>query len=232
MTQLQSVFDELQTAAAGKNTAALFERLAEHFRSSGQYHELFDARLMQARHALGLPVIMTGSLDDLEEPQRTEMENAYIAACREVGQLFLDEQRVREAWMYLRPVGEKTEVAEALARIPRDTENFEQVIEVALYEGVSPRLGFEYVLAQYGTCNAITLYDSQMHGRPKADRADVAALLVQHLHGELLRNLRADIAQREGNEPAGESIRELVESRPALFENDNYHVDTTHLRRL
>ena len=69
---------------------------------------------------------------------------------------------------------------------------------MALYEGACPRLGFEYVLAHYGTCNAITLFDGQMHGRPKSDRQEVAALLINHLHGELLRNVKADIAVAKG----------------------------------
>ncbi len=113
------------------------------------------------------------------------MEDAYVAACREVGNLFLAAGRVREAWMYLRPTGDRQVVADALAALPRDAENYEEIIEVALYEGVCPRLGFQFVLEHYGTCNAITLYDGQMHGRPKADRQAVAALLIEHLHGEL-----------------------------------------------
>jgi len=229
MTQTQTTFDELAAVAESKGAAAVFSQLAEHLTRAGQYHELFDARLMEARHAQGLPVAHAGSLDDLPEPARTRMEDAYLAACRDVGNLLLAGGRVREAWMYLRPVGEKQQVAAALAAIDRDTENYEEIIEVALYEGVSPRLGFEYVLSRYGTCNAITLYDGQMHGRPKADRQQVAALLVQHLHDELTRNVRADIAQREGAEPREKTLAELVARRPWLFENDNYHVDTTHL---
>ncbi len=90
-------------------------------------------------------------------------------------------------------------------------------------------MGFQYVLEHYGTCNAITLYDGQMHGRPKADRQQVAGLLVEHLHGELLRNVQADIERHEGKAPAETTLAALVAQRPWLFENDNYHVDTTHL---
>ncbi|HVU90575.1 MAG TPA: hypothetical protein VHD36_24855 [Pirellulales bacterium] len=229
MTQTQTFFDDLRAAADQGGASAVFRRLAERLQEEQKYHELFDARLMEARHAHNLPLTLGGSLDDLPEPVRTKMEDAYVAACREVGNLFLASGRVREAWMYLRPTGDRQLVAEALAAIPRDTENYEEIIEVALYEGVCPRLGFQYVLEHYGTCNAITLYDGQMHGRPKADRQAVAALLVEHLHGELSRNVRADIARREGKEPAEPSLAALVAKRPWLFENDNYHVDTTHL---
>jgi len=228
MPDTQTLFDELQTVAA-KDGAAALARLAEHLKAEKQYHELFDARLLEARAALGLPVVLTGSLDDLPEPIRTKMEDAYLAACREVGGALLADERIREAWMYLRPVGEKAEVAQALAKLPRETENYEQIIEVALYEGVCPRLGFEYVLTHYGTCNAITLFDGQMHSRPLKDRQEVAALLVGHLHTELMRNLKGDIERREGTEPADTEIAPLVAARPEIFENDNYHIDTTHL---
>ncbi|HEY1601203.1 MAG TPA: hypothetical protein VGG64_16490 [Pirellulales bacterium] len=229
MAQTQTLFDELQSAADHEGIVGIFHRLTEHLRQQEQYHELFDARLMEARHTLGLSVIMTSSLDDLPEPVRTKMEDAYLAACREVGELLLSHGRVREAWMYLRPVGDRAAVARSLEQIPRDAENYEEIIEVALYEGACPRLGFEYVLAHYGTCNAITLFDGQMHNRPKSDRQEVAALLINHLHGELLRNVKADIARREGAEPEDTSLAALVANRPWLFENDNYHVDTTHL---
>jgi hypothetical protein len=49
------------------------------------------------------------------------------------------------------------------------------------------------------------------------------------LHKELLGNVRADIARREGSEPPEGPLTKLVAARPHLFENDNYHIDTTHL---
>ena len=250
MTPPPSVFDELQTVLAAQGAQAACSRLADYLRGEGLYQELFDARLMQARHQFGLPVIPQGTLDDLPEPVRTRMEEAYLEACREVGGLLLGAGRVREAWMYLRPVGEKAEVAKALEELcQRETPQtpgessepicadqiaaeqnvVEQIIEVALYEGVCPRLGFQMVLSHYGTCNAISLFDAQMHGRPRADQQEVADVLVRHLHEELTRSVRFDIARREGREPPVATLHDLVSGRPELFENDNYHVDTTHL---
>ncbi len=255
MTPSPTIFDELNTTLAAEGPDAAFARLANHLRGEAMYHELFDARLLEARHRLKLPLVAVGSLDDLSEPVRSSMEEAYLAACREVGGLLLEAGRVREAWMYLRPVGEKTEVAAALERLSAEhraressaaatggaadpvasemetaQQNLvEQIIEVALYEGVNPRLGFALVLENYGTCNAISLFDAQMHGRPLSDKQQVADLLVRHMYDELTRNVRADIARREGREPTAATLRDMVATRPVLFENDNYHVDTTHL---
>lgn len=224
-----TTFDELETEVAAQGVEAAVSRLAEHVRNAASYHELFDVRLMEARHRLGLPVILTQSLDDLDEPLRTRMEDAYLAACREVGGLLLHSGRVREAWMYLRPAGDKAEVAAALEKLAVDDHNREQIIEVALYEGVCPRLGFELVLAHYGTCNAISMFDAQMHHRSRAQRQEVAGLLVRHLHQELLRGLRAEISKKEGFEPPDNSIQAVLEGRTWLFDNDDYHIDTSHL---
>ena len=223
------VFEELTSEISRGGVEAALTRLSERLCEEQKYHDLFDARLMKAHYRLGLPIILTASLDDLPEPQRSQVENAYLEACREVGAMLLEKGRVREAWMYLRPVGDKPAVAAALRRIELTDENTQEIIDVALHEGVSPRYGFELVLKQYGTCNAITMFDSVMHGQPRPQREDVARLMVRHLHGELIRNLRAEVAKQEGAQPAEQTIRELVSDRDWLFDADNYHIDTSHL---
>jgi hypothetical protein len=225
----EAIYDELQSAFSSGGAEAAFERLTGQLRQEQRYHELFDARLMQSRWRLGLPVIQTSSLDELPEPTRTKVEDAYLEACREVGRLLLDQGRVREAWMYLRPVGEKQPVVEALEKIEPHEENVEELIEVALHQAVCPRLGFQLVLKNYGTCNAITMFDSHMYERPKAERQEVAALLIRHLHEELKDNLVAEITRQEGTPPREPTIEALVADRDWLFADGSYHIDTSHL---
>jgi hypothetical protein len=228
-SQAEQTFEKLAETAASQGMAATTHCLAEHFRSAEHYHELFDLRLLQARLDLGLPAILTKGLDDLEEPLRTRMEDRYIEACREVGHLLLADGRVREAWMYLRPVGDRAAVAAALEKLTPQEDNSEQIVEVALYEGVHPRLGFELVLKNFGLCNAITTFDAQMHQRPKAERQEVAALLVRQIHGDLLRSLKDDIAKKQGKPPQETTIDALVADRDWLFAENEYHIDTSHL---
>lgn len=222
-------FDELERTMNAGGPLAATESLAAHLRQAEQYHELFDLRLLEARLRLGLPAILTQSLDELEEPLRQRMEDEYLKACREVGYLLLADGRVREAWMYLRPLGEKAELAAELEKLSVDDENAEQVIEVALYEGVCPRLGFELVLKNYGVCNAISMFDAQMHNRPRRERQEVAALLVRRLHGDLDRSLREEITRKQGSAPTEPTIAGLVAERDWLFDNNDYHIDTSHL---
>lgn len=225
----QQAFDSVTSAASEQGMTAATERLAEYFRSAEQYHELFDLRLLQARLDLGLPAILTKGLDDLDEPLRTRMEDRYLDACREVGHLLLAEGRVREAWMYLRPVGDRAAVAEALEKLIPQEDNVEQIVEVALYEGVHPRLGFELVLKNFGLCNAITTYDAQMQQRPRAERQEVAALLVRQIHGDLLHTLTDYLAKKQGKTPQETTIAALVADRDWMFDDNEYHIDTSHL---
>jgi hypothetical protein len=228
MAMTDTTFDELLTQAQTEGVGAALESLAQQMRGEHKAHELFDLRLMQARHELKLPIIAPQALDELPEPLRNKMEESYLAACREVGHLLLAEGRLREAWMYLRPIGDKEEVAAAVAALPAE-EHYEAIIEIALHEGVAPALGFQLVLEHYGICNAISLFDSDMQGRPRAQRQLAAALIVRHLHRDLLAALVNDITQQQGKPPTESTIAGLVADRDWLFANDNYHVDTTHL---
>src|SRR5262245_23016584 len=112
-----TTFEELDAQLAAGGPDAVLNRLVENLRSEKKFHELFDARLMQSRRQLGLPAVLTTSIDELPEPTRTKVEDAYLDACREVGGLLLKEGQLREAWMYLRPTGDKSAVAAALAAL-------------------------------------------------------------------------------------------------------------------
>ncbi len=222
-------FDELRSAVAAGGIAHTLERLVDLLREQRRYHELFDALLMRGRQRLGLPIILAGSLDDLEEPIRTQVEQAYLTACREVGLALAEAGQLREAWMYLRPLADNALVAGVLERIEPNDDNLQDLIEIAVQEGVSVPLGYRLVLERYGTCNAITMFDGVIAGRPRSDQQAAAGLLVQHLHRELMANVRADIKRQEGAEPAEQTLAELAADRDWLFGEHSYHVDTTHL---
>jgi hypothetical protein len=207
----------------------VFDKLAESLRVEHRYHELFELRLMQSRHRLSLPLGEAPPLDDLPEPVRTETEEAYMDACREVGQQLLAEGEFRQAWTYLRPIGEKQPVAEALARAKPTDDSLEELVEIALHEGVAPDLGFDLVLRHYGTCNAITLFESVMPALAIAHQRSAAERLVLHLHAEVLENVLAHIEQREKKKPGRATLAKLIEKRAWLFDDESYHIDISHL---
>ncbi|MDA8746158.1 hypothetical protein N9N28_16150 [Rubripirellula amarantea] len=208
----------------------LFDRLTHELAAAGRWHELFEARLIEARARLGLSLAESPPLDELPEPARTTLENDYTTACREVGGLLLDAGRLGEAWRYLRPAGEKRMLQAALASIVPNDENIENLIELALYEGIDTERGYGWMLGHFGTCNAITTLEGLAPQLPLSDLVACAAVLVRHVDRELRENLRAHIAQTEGTTPATTAtVLELMEGRDWLFDAQASHVDASHL---
>jgi len=222
----KSLFNGLESETTSD---AILEQLANHLCQEQRFAELFESRLMQSRHRLGLPLDERPALDDLDEPIRTEIEEAYIDACREVGRLLLAHNELRQAWTYLRPIGDKQMVADAVALAEPTDDTLDELVEIALHEGVAPDRGFELVLQHYGTCNAITTFESVMPSLAIEHQRAAAERLVRHLHAEVLENVRAHIEQHERNRPDGNQLTDLLQRRGWLFENDGYHVDLSHL---
>ena len=228
-TMTTSDFDQLQSALASGGAEAALAQTADLLRGQKKYHELFEVLKMQVRRRIGLPILYSDSGDSLSESQRTSLEEGLVAACREVGTLLLKGGQVREGWMYLRPVGDKAEALRLLSAIDPSEENTEDLIEVCLHEGIDVGRGFGLVLASYGTCSSITTYDSSVARRPRAEQAPAARQLLQRVHADLVGSVKHDIARQEGSQPQEKTLHELVMDRDWLFQDNSYHIDTTHL---
>ncbi|MEX2175087.1 MAG: hypothetical protein WD872_12050 [Pirellulaceae bacterium] len=224
-----SDFDQLQSAHAAGGADAALAQAATLLGEQQKYHELFEVLKMQLRRKLGLPLLYGDAGDDLSEARRTQLEEGLIDACRTVGNLLLREGKIREGWMYLRPVGEKAEAAKLLAAIEPTEENTEELIEVCLHEGIDIGRGFGLVLSSYGTCSSITTYDNSVARRPRLEQQPAARQLLHRVHADLVASVKLDIARQEGSQPAQATLQELLHDRDWLFQENAYHLDTTHL---
>jgi len=222
-------FDQLQAALAGGGAEAALAQAAELLRQEKKHHELFEVLKMQLRRKLGLPILAGESADGLSEEQRTKLEDGLIEACREVGTALLKQGQIREGWMYLRPVGDRAEAAKLLGGIEAGDENYEDLIDVCLHEGVDIGRGYGLVLERFGTCNAITQYDSTIVRRPRAEQVPAARRLLAQVHADLVASVTADIARQEGKPPNEKTLSGLLADREWLFQDNSYHLDTTHL---
>jgi hypothetical protein len=127
-------------------------------------------------------------------------------------------------------IGEPGPVADALETFQLgEGDESQQVIEVAFHQGVHPRRGFDWLLERYGICSAITTVSSHDFSQMPEARTYCIGKLVRALHAELLERLKADIAQREGKAPEGDSVAGLLAGRGELFADEFYHVDVSHL---
>ncbi len=229
MESTTQIFDELQRVTEQSGHAAVVERLITYLESQGRFHELFEALKMRLRLQLGLAPTQADRNEKLPEAVEMKLEHGLIDNCRRVGEGFLKQGKVREGWMYMRPVGDREAAAAALRQIPDTDDNVDELLEVLLHEGVDVQRGYQLALDRLGTCNSITLFESALAARPRADQQVAASLLVRHVHGELLANVRRDIASREGKEPAETTVEELLRKRPELMRDGSYHLDTSHL---
>ncbi len=234
---MNDIFDTL-AADATRDTTEMFRTLAESLRERRRWHALFDLRLLEARAALGLPI--SGELSAIAPAHRDALDERSLAACREVGWPLLDDGAVAAGWMYLRAAAEPEAVARKLrelaARLPADDEVSEtrsqEIVHVALWEGIDPALGLDVVLASQGTCNAITAYEQAVARLPAARQQSAAALLVDHLHGEVMANLRTDL-DRRGFLPAAaqpSTIPDLLQAAGGLTDDPSVHIDVSHLQ--
>lgn len=234
---MTDLFDTLATVAT-RDTAEMFRTLADSLRERRRWHALFDLRLLEARATFGLP--LTGDLGAVDAVTREHLDERSLAACREVGWPLLEEGSVAAGWMYLRAAAEPTEVAAKLrdlaTRLPADDEAAEarrqEILHVALWEGIDPALGLELMLESQGTCNAITAYEQAVSRLPATRQQAAAAVLVSHLHREVRENLSADLERRGLGKPAEAppSIVELLEAAGGLTNDPSVHVDVSHLQ--
>jgi hypothetical protein len=223
-------FDELERALAADGADAAVSRLCERLRENKDYASLFYALLMRKRNQLGVSPVPTGPVADLPDATHAEYEEAIRQAGRLVGDLYLQEGQLAQAWAYFRMLNEPEEVRRVLdAYEPKEDEDVQTLVQIAFYEGVHPRKGFDWILQRFGLCNAITTLSSQELAHPPEARQYCLQALVRALYAELRERLAAEIERHDGKPPAESSIRELIAGRNWLFGDDFYHIDLSHL---
>ena len=207
----------------------MLEQMVRHFRGTRQPVELFESMKMQTRNRVGLPLI--AGEEEVTRPDDVErqLEQGLLDACREAGTMLLEEGKVREGWMYLRPTGDLELARRLIAAVEVNDDNYDDMIQILLHEGIDVGRGFQAVLDHQGTCNSITIYEQAIVNRNKRDRRAAAARLLDHLYDELVELVRGDIVRREAPAKPEESLAEMIETRRWILGEGGYHLDTTHL---
>ncbi len=237
---MSDLFADLQATLNEQGAEAAISQLCEQLKAQKEYDQLFDARLLAIRHRYGIPLIPNSSDSDwLKDEDVTGYEDDVHAACREVGALYLEEGQFAKAWVYYRMIDEPEPVAKALDQyqLDEEEEDIEDLIQVALTEGVLPKKGFDWILDRFGLCSAITTLGSQQIPGGEDVRAYCIGQAALALYEELRERLQYDIEEQEGKPPAEAEIapntpgviRKLMEGRDYLFGEHSYHVDLSHL---
>ncbi|MEI7684484.1 MAG: hypothetical protein WCL32_05615 [Planctomycetota bacterium] len=222
--------DALQTTFKTKGPAAMIDRLLADLKAAKDYQSLFYALLMKKRHELGVSPIATGNNNDIPADKVDAFENGIRDASRSIGQLYLAENNLPQAWAYFRMIGETEPIKNALENVTlAPDEDPQPLIGIAFYEGVLPTKGFDWILSRYGTCNAITTVSSSEMPFPPEVKQYCVRRLIQTLHNDLIERLSAEIERKQGFPPTAKTVEELIQGRDWLFEEESYHIDLSHL---
>lgn len=226
-----TIFDELQNRLREKGVDAAIDRLCAELREQKDYHNLFYAMLMKKRCDLGVTPVPTSPALKLPKEVHTEYEEAIRVAGRTVGELFLKDGNIPQAFPYFNMIHERDQIIAALDNFsPGESQDCDALVNIAYHQGVHPRKGFDIILDRFGLCSAITTLGGN-HFPHGADIRDYCIKrVVRALYDELRSRLSAEIQAHESvAPPAATSVVELIKGRPWLFGEDYYHVDTSHL---
>ena len=219
-------FEELDTLFKHGPASGL-QGLLLKLESGGDHHALFRARLLEKRRALNLPLLNPGDLKAAPPEAKKEYEDYVEAVCREIGSKYLAEGNLTQAWRYFRTIGDNQPIREALEKLDPKSAT-DEVLEIALGQGVHPVRGFEIVLERDGLCRAVSTFDTEFSSSLDEKRA-AAALLVRAIYRELVLNTRKQIYERFNEYPPETDLVDLFQHRPWMFEDGNYHADPSHL---
>jgi hypothetical protein len=221
----QDLFDLLEQTAAAEGPGAGLELLIRKLREEKRYQHIFEVRLLQKRHALGLPLIFSGSIADLPPEQRDEYQAAVTDAAREAGTSYLADGDIVRAWPYFRAIGDPAPIAAAIEHV-HSSEEAERVLAIALVDGVSLRKGFELLLEHRGICQGV---DFVINCQDRTNRVMYLQILVRVFHGQLLAHLKEAVTVVESETPATQRVRELIAGRNWLFEGGRLYIENSHL---
>lgn len=227
-----SSFDLLEQIAAKEDGAKVLDQLVAEVERLGDFHKLFDAKMLRKKYELGLPLSRPSSLQDVPEEHRKDVEATYVATAREVGEKFIGQGDLASAWMYLQVIREPAKLAAALDELPDnidDYERMEEILQLAMYQGINPPKGVKIMLNGHGTCSTITALDQALPQMSQQHRNECAKIMVRSLYNDLLEAVRRHVEQKVPLLEPGASLKSLITGRDWIFEGGNYHVDVSHL---
>src|SRR6202521_6106511 len=208
----QELFERLEQTLRAEGQQAGFDLLIGTLLEQKNYPLLFEARLMPLRHALGLPLIFSGTIADLPPEHQPAYEAALVEAARETGGLFLADGDLGRAWPYFRAIGEPGPIAAAIDKV-ESADRLESVLQIALQEGVNPRRGFELLLEHRAISQAI---DFAGRYPDRTRRIEFLQTLVRALYRDLAHHLTEAITEVEGQPPNTGQVAALIAGRDWL----------------
>jgi hypothetical protein len=243
MSAIERFEAELNTCAGSPGDAGTFsssqvlDAVESTLLTQKDYHRLFDAKLMRVRHQLRIPVTQPTSLKDIPAEHEVPFREAYTNAAREIGQLFLNDGQLADAWAYFRTINETAPVRDAISQRVAEIGSepgpqLDELLNLALYEGAHVVEGLKLLLKSHGICNTVTAMGQLLAQMTQDERRQAAAVMVRTIYSDLQHNVRRDVERRQPALKPGLSLGELIRGREFLFAEGAYHVDVSHLHSI
>src|ERR1051325_1043860 len=152
------LFEQLEQTLKQAGPIAAIDKLCDELKARKDYAGLFYALLMKKRFELGVSPIATGSNQDLPAPVHRAFEEGIAEAARTVGNLYLQEGQIPQAWGYFRMLGETRPVAAALEKLQLDDAmDAQSILDIAFHQGVARIKGFDWGIKRFALCSAISV---------------------------------------------------------------------------
>lgn len=239
MSAIEKFETELKQPASSPTVSAtqLLDAVERTLATQGDFHRLFDAKLIRARKGLGLPITQPTSLNDIPPEHDAAFREAYTNAARDVGQRFLDAGQLADAWAYFRTIHETAPVRDAIAKQVTEAARepgpeLDELLNLALYEGAHVVEGLKLLLKTHGICNTVTAMGQLLAQMSPDERRQAAALMVRTIYSDLQHNVRREVEKRQPTLKPGMSLGELIRGREFIFADGAYHVDVSHLHSI
>ncbi|HQZ68440.1 MAG TPA: hypothetical protein PLY87_25300 [Planctomycetaceae bacterium] len=234
MTAIELFESEQRKQKDSSASDAILDAVESTLISNGDFHRLFDAKLIRVRRKLGLPITQPTSLRNIPPEHEAAFRDAYTNAAREVGQRFLDAGQLADAWAYFRTINETDTVRAAIAKkveeLPAEPgPEADELLNLALYEGAHVVAGLSLLLRTHGTCNTVTAISQLLQQMSPDERREAAALMIRNIYTDLQASVRRDLERRQPLLKPNLSLSELIRGRDFLFADSAYHIDVSHL---
>jgi hypothetical protein len=229
MPEPTSSFEKITRLAQTDGTPEILDYLEQKFRTEKEFFQLFEVLKMRCRHRLGLPLTYGDVPDDLDEASQRRLEDGLLEACGEVGTLLVEDGELDAGWMYLQPLNDRGYVEKVIRSIPIHEENLDRLIEITVSQGAAPAYGYRLLMNHYGTCNAITTFDTQALRFDRSTQKSMAEELLRHVYGELCSNLISMVERQNETVSDSSQLSAILAEHPWLVEDGAHHIDATHL---
>ena len=129
-------YDEVSMHFDASGVTGGLDAVIHAIESEHDHHALFRALLLKKRHEMKLPLINPGDLRGYPADVKKTYEDYVEATCGEIGDKYLHDGNIVQAWRYFKTIGKHEPIRAALEKLdPKEAS--EEILTLAISQAVS-----------------------------------------------------------------------------------------------